>query len=131
MKHILIASLTTVLIVFTITFLVTAMDSIGTENPNLLIPLFISGVAALVSLIVVLFWAIPVHLLLGRIKQNYLGWYIVAAVLPSFAFIFILKPFGQDPGMVLMQQALFCSFAGSIGAVGFWYFAVYRQRSYR
>lgn len=128
MKHLLIASLITVLIVFTVTFVVTAINAIGTDFSDIRFSLVISGVAALVASIVVLFWAIPIHLLLSRINQKFLGWYISSAVIPSFAFIYILKPFGRDTDIQLFQQALFCSFAGSLGALGFWYFAVYRQR---
>ncbi|MFK7992935.1 MAG: hypothetical protein AB8B87_02275 [Granulosicoccus sp.] len=128
MKHLLKASVTAILIVFTVTFVVIAIDSIGNPYTDILIILFMAGVAALVSSIVIFFWAIPIHLLLSRIKKTHPGWYIAAVVIPCFAFIFVLKPFGRDLNLHLLQQALFCTSVGCLGAVGFWYFAVHQQR---
>lgn len=128
MKRLLIASLLTILIVFAVTLVVTAIDSIGSDFSDIRITLFMAAFAAFIASIVVLFWAIPIHLLLNRFKHTQVGWYLLSAVIPSFAFIYIIKPFGQDLHIHLFQQALFCSFAGALGALGFWYIAVYRQR---
>ena len=128
MKNLAIASVIVVLIVFTATFTVTFIDALGTDYSNILLPLFISSIAAIVALVVVLIWAIPVHLLLKRINQERVAWYILAAVVPSFFYIYVFKPFGNDLQIHLLLQALFCSFVGSLGAVAFWYIVVYRQR---
>lgn len=128
MKHLSIASAVSVLIVFTVTFLVSAIDSIGSDYSDLRISLVIAGVAALVACIVIIVWALPVHLALRKLKHQSLVLYLVAAVIPSFIFIFAFKPFGQDSGIDLLQQALFCSFLGCLGAASFWYIAVYRLR---
>lgn len=56
-------------------------------------------------------------------------WYVVAAIIPSFTFIYWLKPFGNDEQIELLGQAMFCSLAGGIGAVAFWYIVVYRMKN--
>jgi len=127
MKHLSVASGLVVLIVFVVTFVAATVDAIHTDY-SVFIALLTSGVASLVALVVVIFWAIPVHLILNRINKSGLVWYILAALIPSFAFIYALKPFGQDTNFDLLIQALFCSFAGTLGAIVFWYIAVYKKR---
>ena len=127
MKQLSMASGTVVLTVFVVTFVVAAIDSIGGDYPSG-ISLMIASVAAIVALIVVVVWAIPIHLLLQKYNRSNLAWYIFSAVIPSFAFIYIFKPFGHDTNIYLLGQALFCSFSGGLGAVAFWYIVVYRQR---
>ena len=115
------------LTVFVVTFVVAAIDSIGSDYPAG-ISLMIAFVAAVVALIIMIVWAIPVHMLLQKYNQSNVAWYILAAVIPSFAFIYIFKPFGHDTNLDMLKQALFCSFAGGLGAIGFWFITVYRQR---
>ena len=128
MKNLIIASLVSVLTVFVITFLVTLVDSLGTAYSNPLISISIAGIAALVSTIVVVVWAIPLHLLLSRFKKLNVSWYLLGAVVPAFFFIYAFKPFGNDTNSTLFIQALICTLYGSLGALSFWYIAVYRQR---
>ncbi|WP_127560362.1 hypothetical protein [Saccharospirillum alexandrii] len=128
MKHLSMASAVTVLLVFTVVFLVSVIDSVGSDYSDFRISLVIAGVASLVACIVVIVWAIPVHFTLRQLKHQSLVWYLLAALIPGFTFIYAFKPFGQDSDIDLLQQALFCSFSGCIGAASFWYIAVYRQR---
>jgi ABC-type glycerol-3-phosphate transport system permease component len=128
MKRLFIASVAVVIIVFAVTFFVCVIGSWGRDFPSILISLVIASFAAIVALIVVVAWAIPVHLLLQKFGYSNITWYIVAAIVPSFAFIYGLKPFGNDKPIDLFMQASFCSLAGSLGSVAFWYILVYRQR---
>lgn len=127
MKRLSIASGTVVLTVFVVTFVVAAIDSIGSDYP-IGISLMIASVAVIVALIVMVVWAIPVHLLLQKYSRSNVAWYIFSAVIPSFAFVYIFKPFGHDTNLDMLRQALFCSFAGGLGAIAFWFITVYRQR---
>jgi len=126
MKSIFIAVLATVLTTFFITLMVTYIDSVFTENYGYQVSLMMSGVAALVSLVITMFWALPFHLLFKRRNKNSYVWYILIAVVPSVGFIYILKPFGHDTALTLFFQALFCSFVGVVAAMVFWYFAVFK-----
>ena len=128
MKHLVIASGLVVLIVFMVTFVVALIDSIGSEYSGIRISLIMAGVAAIVASVVLVIWAVPVHLLLQKYSRSNVAWYILAAIIPSFIFIYLFKPFGHDTDIYLFGQALFCSFSGSLGAVAFWYVVVYRQR---
>lgn len=96
---------------------------------DLILSLLFSGVytfaAAIVATIVVVVWAIPVHLLLTCINLQRLIWYIVAAVIASFVFAYLFKPFGNTH---VLRQALVFSAFGSLGAATFWYWAVYCPR---
>ena len=127
MKNLFIASALNVLIVFIVTFLVITIDSIGNDMGHIVISLTISALAAAVAFVVLLFWAIPLHLILKRLNYSNPIWYILLALIPSFMFIYAFKPFGIDSNIDLLQQALFCSFVGSLSAIIFWYFAVYKE----
>lgn len=126
MKSIFIASLTAVLCVFVISFMVSALETIGTTYTDLGISFLFACVAGLVALIVMLLWAWPVHFVLRRLQRQSLHWYMLMALVPSLLFIYGLKPFGKDAAVDLLKQALFCSFCAVIAAAVFWYLAVYR-----
>lgn len=128
MKRLFLAIVAVVLIVFAVTFLVIAINSWGRDFPGIAISIVIAFFAAIVASIVVITWAIPIHLLLRKLGYSNIAWYIVAAIIPSFGFIYGLKPFGNDKPIDLFMQASFCSVAGGLGAVAFWYILVYRQR---
>ncbi|MDN4503640.1 hypothetical protein QX776_14600 [Alteromonadaceae bacterium BrNp21-10] len=128
MKHLLSASVFAVLSVFAIVFVVTLLATIGDDYSTIMTPILMSSVAAIVSLFILVVWAIPVHLILKRLNQESFFYYLLAAIIPSFIFIYGFKPFGNDPNIDLIKQALFCSFCGCVGAVVFWYITVYRKR---
>ena len=110
------------------TFLVFAIDSIDYSYSDVLISLVMAGVATLVASLVVFLWGLPVHFILSKLNYRRIIWYLMGAIPPSFVFIYVFKPFGLDSNIDLLQQALFCSFVGSLAAATFWYIAVYRQR---
>ncbi len=128
MKSLSVASLCTILAVFLTTFLVTAVDSIGTDYPGITLSLLTASVAAIVAIVVIVVWTLPLHYVLKKLERQAFHWYMLAAVVPSVIFIYGFKPFGQDSAVVLMKQALFCSVIGLIGAAVFWYMAVFRFR---
>ncbi len=124
-KRLLFASFSVVLVVFLSTLLVMVIDS-DHQASTWIISLFTAGVAAAIAALLVVFWAIPLHLVL--VKFSYLNfiWYFLGAVIPSFAFIYGLKPFGDDSAKDLLLQASVCTIIGSMGAFVFWYIAVYK-----
>ena len=128
MKHLLIASLVSVLTIFSATFVVTFIDSIGTAYSHPSITLLIAGVSAMVASIVVLVWAIPIHFVLKRLSKLNVTWYLMSSIVPAFVFIYAFKPFGNDSSTDLFGQAIICTIYGCLGALSFWYIAVYRQR---
>lgn len=128
MNRLLIASSTVILITFFVTFFACVIDSREHNFLSILMSFIIASTAAIVALFVVAVWAIPVHLLLQKLGYSNIAWYIVAAIIPSFTFIYGLKPFGNDKPIDLLMQASICSLAGGLGAVAFWYILVYRQR---
>lgn len=128
MKSLSVASLCTILTVFITTFLVSAVDSIGTVYSGITLSLLTASVAAIVTMVVLVVWTLPLHYVLKKLERQALHWYMLAAVVPSVIFIYGFKPFGQDSSVDLMKQALFCSVFGLIGAAVFWYMAVFRFR---
>ena len=128
MKSLSVASLCTILTVFITTFLVSAVDSIGTVYSGITLSLLTASVAAIVTMVVLVVWTLPLHYVLKKLERQALHWYLLAAVVPSVIFIYGFKPFGQDSSVDLMKQALFCSVFGLIGAAVFWYMAVFRFR---
>ena len=105
-----------------------AIDSIGNEIGSIFLSFVIAAVAAGVALVVVLFWAIPLHLILKRFNLTNLTWYLLLALIPSFVFTYEVNPFSKLSNIGLFKQALFCSLVGSLGATFFWYIAIYKQR---
>lgn len=126
MKSILLASLGAVLSVFVITLVASATGAIASEYDDILISLIIASVAAVVALVAVVVWALPLHFVLLKLHRQNLAWYVLGALLPSVFFVYALKPFGLDSAEDLLQQALFCSLCGAVAAGVFWYIAVYR-----
>ena len=116
MKSLSIASLCTVLTVFVVTFVVSAVDSIGTVYSGITISLLTASVAATVTMVVVIAWALPLYYVLKKIKRQALHWYLLASVIPSVIFIYGFKPFGHDSSVDLAKQALFCTVSGLMDA---------------
>lgn len=128
MKNLFIAIGITILVVSIATFAVSAIDSAGSDYAGIGIPFMVAAVASLVSLVITIFWAIPIHFVLQRKNRFGLGWYVIAAIIASVLFVYVLEPFGHDAHIVLLQQALFCSFVGTLGASAFWHMVVYKKR---
>jgi len=109
MNRLFISGAAVVLIVFAFTFIMSLIDSIGRDFPTAVISLVIAFFASTVALIVVVVWAIPVHLLLQKYGCSNVLWYIFAAIVPSFTFIYWLKPFGNDKQIDLLGQHCFAA----------------------
>ena len=125
MKQLLKACCIVVVIVFLVTLLTAVIDSIGNDF-GIKVSLVIASIAALVSILVLLLWVLPMHYVFKQFEQTQLVWYLLIAILPSFVFIYGFKPFGNDSNIELFGQALFCSFAGGLAASFFWYITVYK-----
>lgn len=126
MKREIQASLIVVVAVFLITFVAGVIDIGGGEYQGVVLSAAIAGVAALVAIAVLLVWGLPAHFLLKKFGHSNVSWYVLVAIIPGFLFIYIFKPFGDDTHSDLLTQALFCSLCGVVGAVVFWFIAVYR-----
>jgi len=86
-----------------------------------------AGVASsIVALAFVLFWGLPIHLVLAKYQKTAFWWYTIAGFLPGPLFIFALKPFGSDAPKNLIIQSSYCGVVGAIGAVLFWFYVVKR-----
>ncbi len=131
MKSLSIASLCAAIAVFIVTFLFSAIESVGSAYLVTWISLLIASVAALVALVAVVVWALPLHFVLKKLNRQNLVWYVFGSIVPSVTFIYAFKPFGEDSNIDLMKQAFFCSVCGVIAAAVFWYQAVYRLRIVR
>ena len=103
------------------------VDSIGTSYSGLGIPFFIASIAAVVAIIVVIVWAIPMHFLLRHFEKSNITWYLLCAIIPAFIFVYGFKPFGNDMNADLLSQAFLCAVFGCLSALPFWYVAVYRE----
>ena len=132
MKKIILATVCSVIATFLATFF-TVIVNVLYKMPDdislsLSIGLFMSLVAGVIGFFVILIWALPVHYYLYKFNKLNVMWYLLTAVIPSFGFIYIFKPFGHDSQIYLFQQALFCSFIGCVAAFVFWYIVVYKNR---
>jgi len=126
MKSTFVAILATIFAAFFITFIVTYIDTLNSEYFDYRMALLISSVAAFVSFIITTCWSLPLHLYFKKHNKVSFSWYALIAVIPSFGFIYLLKPFGKDSAIDLLTQALFCTFVGVVAAAVFWYYAVYQ-----
>lgn len=127
MKHIFIASLSTIVMVFLISLLLFLVSFAGGAYSNFLIALSTAFVATVVATVSVILFAIPIHLILSHYQYKNVLWYIFSALICASVFIYGFKPFGNDTPSDLFIQLLICSSIGSIGAVVFWFFAVHRK----
>lgn len=127
MKHILIASLTSIVVVFFISLLLFLVSFAGGAYSGFLLALSAAFVATVVASISIILFAIPIHLVLSHYNYKNVTWYIISALICDSVFIYGFKPFGNDTQSDLFTQLLICSSIGSIGAVVFWFFAVHRK----
>lgn len=83
-----------------------------------------------VATIVLIFYGVPVHLLLVKLNNTKLALYMIYGFIPGPFFVFIFKPFGFDEHKYLVLQSLFCGAVGVIGASVFWFFSLNKKRSH-
>lgn len=120
MKKIAIAIVSSALAVSVCTFL----WGVAEQYQNWPVSVLVAGVAAVVSLIALVFITLPLHYVLVRAGKCGIGWYTLPGLLIGLVFVFALKPFGRDPTSVLMLQSLACGVLGVIGAATFWFIAI-------
>ena len=80
--------------------------------------------SAIVALAFVIFWGIPSHLIFLKLKINTIKWYALSGFLAGPLFVFITKPFGDDPFFGKLIQSAYCGVIGLLGAIVFWWFVV-------
>lgn len=124
MKNIVIAIISSALAVSVCTFLL----GVAEQYQNWSASALVAGVAAVVSLISLVFIALPLHYALTRAGKIGIGWYTVPGMLIGPVFVLALKPFGDDPTSWLIVQSLVCGLLGAIGAAIFWFIAVRQPR---
>lgn len=123
------ATIDALVVVFLAVLIYTLMDSAGSDFGDPRVSIVIAGIAVLVAGVVMLVWAVPVHLLLSKFKCHNIIWYLIAAVIPGIVFVCGFRPFGDDTRFDLMVQAVQCSAVGVIAMLPFWYRLVYRNNS--
>ena len=124
MKNIAIAIVSSALAVSVCTFLL----DVAEQYRNWQVSALVAGVAAVVSIIALVFIALPLHYALARAEKVSIGWYTVPGMLIGLVFVITLKPFGQDSASWLAVQSLVCGLLGAIGAAIFWLIAVLQPR---
>jgi len=83
--------------------------------------------ASLVAVIFVTIWALPAYVILNKYKKQTIQWYVLAGFVTGPTYVFLTKPFGNDPFLVKITQSLLCGVIGVLGAVVFWWFVVRKQ----
>ena len=83
-----------------------------------------------VTTVALIFYGIPIHLLLVKLNKTKLVFYMIYGFIPGPFFVFIFKPFGFDEYKYLALQSFFCGTIGIIGASVFWCFALNKKRSH-
>ena len=79
-------------------------------------------VSAVVAVVFIVLWGLPTHAFLVKIKHNFLKWYAFSGFLTGPLFVFIAKPFGDDPFLHKLFQSIYCGLIGAFGATVFWWF---------
>ena len=120
MKHLALATIKTLTVVFIVCYVLTFIDSYGGDFGHWLITLSISVVTTIVAAIAMLIWGLPTHILLQRKNLKALKYYLLSGLVPGIFFVYIFKPFGQEAPYNLFLQAIQCGVVGSFIAGVFW-----------
>ena len=122
MRKILLASIVTLAFVFILNFLMGLATEIAHSPAGLSGALLIASSASIVSLLVIVLWGIPVHLLLRYTRKRSYWWYFIAGLIPGFVVVFMFNIFGNDTIDLKILQALSLGIIGGISAIVFWHF---------
>lgn len=125
-KHLFVASVLTVL---TITVVAVALQGLFGIGNDLASPAAV-GMAIMAPVVAAVFligWGLPVHAVLSRQGRSHWGWYAAAGALPAVAFVFGLRPMGDDGVSALIGQSLYFGAIGAAGALVFWFWVVKRS----
>ena len=88
------------------------------------IMLFGAMASSIVAILFVVILAIPTYVILNTYKKQSIKWYVLLGFVTGPLFVFVTKPFGNDPLLVKLSQSLFCGVIGILGAMVFWWFVV-------
>ncbi|WNC67368.1 hypothetical protein RI845_12660 [Thalassotalea nanhaiensis] len=124
-KKIFIASLITIFFEFAFSLIFIKAFTLAIDSTKTLAMSDLFGlgmIAALIACIVVTVWAIPVHLVLNKLKKFHIGWYILSALIPCLGLITLELQSTHPVPALGLPSILF----GVPGAAVFWYFSVYR-----
>jgi len=128
MKRTILASLLSLLAVFLVNTIVFYIDGTYLGSWSIESVLAFSSVFALFTLIVMLLWGLPIHLLLQKKNKTHIFYYIVAGGIPGLIVVGVFKPFGQDALQHLVVQSLYLVAIGIVAAMVFWSIAVLASR---
>ena len=120
LKHLTLATVKTLIVVFVICFILTFVDSYGGDFDHWLITLSISVVTTIVAAIAMLVWGIPTHIYMHRKNLKSWTYYLLSGFVPGIVFVYVFKPFGDEAPYDLFLQAVQCGAIGSFIAVVFW-----------
>ncbi len=81
-------------------------------------------VAPVISGTSLLFWGLPIYLVLTKFKKTKVWWYMLAGFIPAPVFVFMFKPLGDDPLRDLISQSVYFGVIGAAGAIIFWFYVV-------
>ena len=121
MKLLFRAILLSVLVSFLSTLMTFGLEMTSSSILDFSLMIMMSLVSAFIALIVVVFWAVPMHFVLLKYKYTNVTWYLALALIPAVVFIFGFKPFGEDKLEDLLFQLLLVSFIACNTALTFWH----------
>lgn len=126
MKNLILAVVCSVLSVFLGLYIPDLIESsFHSEKKGVDVSSIVIAFAVIITFLFIIFYALPIHFLLKKLKKYRLGYYLLAAIIPSVAFAGLCWLDDKSLSMpVLMGLSLYCAI---LSATVFWYFAVYRK----
>lgn len=97
-------------------------------DSNLLLAhlLFVSVLGGIASTFAMVFYVLPIHLLLSRIRLTRLRYYLIISLMPSIICIFIPN-FTDATGRLMIESIITYAALGVILVTVFWLTACYRK----
>ena len=127
LRHILQGSAAVVAIVFLLTFLATVFVPVEIEHDRFKLSVFQGFLGSVTATLILVFWSIPIHLLLKKYKLSNLGWYLLVALPPSISIALLVKFISYELVVAPVTQIMFCCFLGFLVATVFWYIVVHKH----
>ncbi|MCQ4261165.1 hypothetical protein [Stutzerimonas stutzeri] len=106
-------------------FLLAAIGSLFDERATIGLAFLFAAIAAIVSVITVAVWVVPIHLMFVKFYVVGLGWYIILSLVPGLVFPILYSVWAE----IDFSGTIFagCLVAGILSSVVFWYVAVSGQ----
>ena len=119
------ASLASLMSIFLLFFIPSALGSLLTMSVHtLMYGVGLGFFAVVYSFFIVIFWGIPIHLILTYFGIKSISSYLVSGFFGGPLFLILFRPFGVDPIDTLMRQIAIMGGLGLLASFVFWYFAV-------